>query len=469
MNEQSHYELIIIGGGAGAFAAAIKAENLSRKALMVSGGLLGGTCVNVGCVPSKRLLAAGEYYKQIRSNHFEGISTNSVNLDFKQVIESKRKLINKFQSTKYKDVSTSWKNVDLIEGTAKFTKDHVIEVNGVEYYGEKFVIATGSSPFIPNLEGLDKIDYLTNVEALELEELPKHLIILGGGAVALEFAQMYRNFGSEVTLINRSDRLLKEGEPEISFEIVNILKDEGMNMFLGTELKSVNKDENGNIVVSFNHENHDKTVFGDKLLVALGRTPNTASLNLESIGVELGGRGSIKVNNLMQSNVDYVYAAGDILGEPMLETVAAYEGTIASENALTGSSIEMNFKVIPNVIFTNPSIAVVGQTDAEANNAGIRCSCRTIPMSFVPKAEILGDTRGLIKMVINNQTQEILGIHIFSPLAHELIHEATMIVKNKMTVDEVINTLHVFPTMSEAIRLVAQSFRMDLNKVSCCI
>ncbi|HEC64146.1 MAG TPA: hypothetical protein ENI23_02500 [bacterium] len=279
---------------------------------------------------------------------------------------------------------------------------------------------------------------------------------------------MYRNFGSEVTLINRSERLLKNGEPEISLGIVDMLKKEGINLYLGTELREVEQSDS-KITVKFLYEDKEAVVIGDKLLVATGRVANTKSLDLVVAGVKLGKRGNILVNKQMQTNVDYIYAAGDVLGDPMLETVAAREGTIAGENALTGSKLEMNFDIIPEVVFTTPSIAKIGLTDEEVNGKGIKCNCNTIDINMVPKAEILGDTRGLIKMVANRDTDQILGIHILAPIAHEIVHEATMIVKNKMTIDEVIETLHVFPTMSEAIRLVAQSFRMDLNKVSCCV
>ncbi len=458
------YNLIILGSGAAAFGAAIKAVDLGAKVAMIEKGTIGGTCVNVGCVPSKHLLLVGEinYYR----NHGHTGLDVSTSLDFAGAINEKRNIVEGLRNGRYINVIDVL-GITLIEGKAAFISKNEVNVNGKILQADKFVIATGSSPHIIPIEGIDKVDYLTNVEAMELPELPGSMIVLGGRALGLEFAQMFSHFGTKVTLLQRSPRIIPEEENIISDYLKTYLEEEDINIQTNVILKSVRK-ENGNIVVSAMVGGEKREFDAEKLLMSTGRRPNTADLGLEKAGVKVDKNGAIIVNEEMRTTSPNIWAAGDVVGEPMLETVAGKEGAIAGENALANKGKKIDFSALPHAVFTIPQVASVGLTEKQAEEKGITCRCSTIPMELVPKALLAKDTRGLIKMVIDVKTERILGIHILASLAAEMIHEGVFAVKYDMTIDDIIDTVHVFPTMTEAVKLVAQSFRKDVSKMSCC-
>jgi mercuric reductase len=467
------HELVIIGQGSAAFAAAIKADGLNVSTALIGtneteGTLLGGTCVNVGCVPSKNLLTVGVTYHESSREQFGAIRYGRTRLDFEKAIAEKDALVAKFRKEKYSDVLKGLQNVECLSGEGKFISRTEVKVGRRTIRGRKFLIATGARASVPKTEGIGTVDYLTNEEALSLRKLPRSLIVVGGRALGLEFAQMYSHFGSKVTLLQRSDRILPNHEPEISTALRHYLEEEGMRIRTGVELKSVSQSDRMKIV--------DTTINGvtkrfeaEQILFATGRTPNTNRLNGEAAGVILDEEGFVKVNDEMRTSAPHVWAAGDVIGEPMLETTAAKEGSIAVNNAFSESKKRINFNEVPNAVFTYPEVASVGLTDSEANGQGIRCACGVLPLDLVPKAHIVGDTRGLVKLVAEGKTKRIVGVHILAPHAADLIHEGVLAVKYKMTVDDIIDTVHVFPTFSESIKLAAQSFYQDVGKLSCCI
>ncbi|MFQ6088622.1 MAG: mercury(II) reductase [Candidatus Methanofastidiosia archaeon] len=465
------YDLVILGGGAAGFAAAMKADELKAKTLMVNNDTvgIGGTCVNVGCLPTKHLLYIGELIHKTRMQNFDGLKS-SASFDFKTIIEEKDNLIERLRDEKYEKVLSSLSHIEFLKGNAKFISKNEIQMNGEIYTADKFIIATGSSTFIPSIEGIDKIDYLTNIEVLQLKELPKSMIILGGGPLGIEFAQMFSRFGTEVCLLQKAERIVPREEPELADLLQEYLQGEGIEICTNVEIRSVQQENNEKIVKAI-VKGEERRYKGEQLLIATGRNPNTSDLGLEKLGVKLGKRGEIVVSAEMQG-AENVWSAGDVIGEPMLETVAAKEGMIASNNALACCEDEkrkMDYRVVPHAVFTDPQLAGVGLTDEQAIEKGIRCRCNTIPMELVPKAQAIKDTRGAIKIVIDNRTQEIIGIHILAPKAADLIHEGVMIVKNRMKINDVIDTLHIFPTLSEAIKIAVQSFRRDVTKMSCCV
>lgn len=466
------FQLVILGQGAAAFAAAIKANDLGIKTAMIGGNatpgtVVGGTCVNVGCLPSKNLITVANTFYHAANNSFEGIKYDKGQLNFKEVIEQKDKLVRKFRKEKYADVLNGLKNVTYIEGKGKFVSKNEVEVNGHNFSGKKFLVAVGAKANIIPVKGLENVDYLTNEEALTLKELPETLCAIGGRTLGLEFAQMYAHFGTKVTVLQRSERILPEHEPEISDALKQYLEEEGINIYTGMNINHVEK-SGKNKLVNFSVKGKAKEIEVDHILFATGRKPNTDGMNLEKAGIKLDKKGFIKVNNEMRTSASHVWAAGDVIGEPMLETIAAKEGSVAIENAFSKKKKKINFNEVPHAIFTYPEVASVGLTDAEVAKHGITCNCKTIPLSMVPKSHIIGDTRGLVKLVINNDTKQILGVHILAPHAADLIHEGTLAVKFKLTVDDIIDTVHVFPTLSEAIKLAAQSFYKDVSKLSCC-
>ncbi len=458
------YDLIILGSGAAAFGATIKAVDQGAKVAMIEKGTIGGTCVNVGCVPSKHLLLVGEinYY----GNHGHSGLNVSTTLDFAGTINEKREIVEGLRNGRYIEVIDAL-GITLIRGEAVFVSKNEVKVNGRILQAEKFLVATGSSPHIIPIKGIDKVDYLTNVEAMELSELPDSMVVLGGRAIGLEFAQMFAHFGTKVTVLQRSPRIIPEEESIISDYLKAYLEEEGINIQTNTSLKSV-REENGGIVVTALVGKDKREFEAEKLLIATGREPNTKGLGLEKAGVKVDKNGAVIVNEEMRTTSPNIWAAGDVTGEPMLETVAGKEGAIAAENAFASKGKKMDLSAVPHAVFTIPQVASVGLTEKGAEEKGIICRCSTIPMELVPKALLAKDTRGLVKMVIDAKTERILGVHILASLAADMIHEGVLAVKYGLTIDDIIDTVHVFPTMTEALKLVAQSFRKDISKMSCC-
>src|SRR3989449_6739155 len=284
------------------------------------------------------------------------------------------------------------------------------------------------------------------------------MVVLGGRALGLEFAQMFSHMGTKVTLLQRSDRIIPEEEPEISEALRQYLENEGIEIRTGVQVKRISQIQGEKVVVA-TAEGREIEARGDELLLATGRDPNTNGLELETVPVALRKDGAVKVNREMRTTAPHVWAAGDVIGEPMLETIAAKEGATAAENALLGTHRKIDFLPVPRAIFTSPQVASVGLTEKQAHEQRYECACRTIPMSKVPKAIVIRDTRGLIKMVAESSTGRILGVHILAENGADLIHEAVLAVKYRLTIGDIIDTVHVFPTMTESIKLVATSFR----------
>jgi mercuric reductase len=467
------YELVIIGQGSAAFAAAIKAEDLGVKTALIGanrtkGALLGGTCVNVGCVPSKNLLTVGMSYNDSFREPFGAIRYGKTKFDFEKAIAEKDALVGRFKKEKYSDVLKGLQNAEYIPGEGKFISGEEVKAGQSTIRGKKFLIATGGRASAPKFKGIETVDYLTNEEALSLGHLPKSMIVVGGRALGLEFAQMYAHFGTKVTLLQRSARILPDHEPEISDGLRRYLEEEGLQIQTGVELKEVS--QKGEIKTVGATVNGVKRSFAaEQLLFATGRTPNTDRLNPEKAGVELDEGGFVRVNEEMQTSAPNVWAGGDVIGGPMLETTAAKEGAIAVNNAFSGSKKRIDFNEVPKAVFTSPEVASVGLTEAQANGRRIRCTCGVLPLELVPKARIIADTRGLVKIVADSETKRIVGVHIMAPHAADLIQEGVLAVKYKLTVDDIIDTVHVFPTLTESIKLAAQSFYRDVGKLSCCI
>jgi mercuric reductase len=464
------YDLIIVGGGAAAFSAAIKANIHGVKALMIERAALGGTCVNVGCIPSKNLLGAGEILHSARNPPYPYIFSCDPQFDFQKIVSAKDNLVKTIRKQKYYDVLSSLENVELMEESASFVTPKKIKVNGKALEANKFIIATGSSPFIPRFKGIENVDYLTNNEALSLKEKPSSMIVVGGRALGLEFAQMYARFRTKVTLLQRSDKIIPEHEPEIADGLHIHLTEEGIEITTGVNVQEVYQKGNSKFVIaSINGNKKTQTFEAEQLLMATGRKPNTADLHLENAGVKLSSDGAIAVNSEMRTSAAHIWAGGDVTGEPMLETLAAKEGATAAENALTGTHKKIDLLSVPSAIFTSPQVASVGMTEEQMMQKYGYCSCRTLLMKDVPKALTVNDTKGLIKMAVDpKKDNRIVGVHILASIAADMIHEAVMAVKYRLTVNDIIDTVHVFPTMSEAIKLVATSFKQDVNKLSCC-
>ncbi len=470
------YDLAVIGSGGGAFAAAIRATNLGKRVLMVERSTIGGTCVNTGCVPSKALLAAADArHVALDSGRFPGISTASDPVDMGALIGGKRSLVEAMRADKYVDLIGEY-GWDLRQGTAVFSgtaEEPVLEISGQDgsrssVRAAHYLVATGSTPWAPPIEGLEAVDYLTSTTAMELDEVPESLLVFGGGYVALEQAQLFSRLGSKVTLLVRS-RLASQEEPEASRALSGVFADEGIRVVRRATVTSVRTEtESGEVVATATVSGGNEEFRAAKLLVATGRRPVTEGLNLAAVGVQIGDRGEVVVDNRLASSNPRIWAAGDVTGHPEFVYVAASHGSLMVENAFNNAGREVDYRHLPRVTFTSPALAAVGMTDKEANEAGIRCECRVLPLEYVPRALVNRDTRGFIKIVAEAETGRIVGITAVGKEAGDLAAAGVYILEAGMTVDQVANLWSPYLTMAEGIKIAAQSYRTDVSKLSCC-
>jgi mercuric reductase len=465
-------DLAIIGGGGAAFAAASKANELGVSTVLVNKGLpMGGTCVNVGCVPSKFLLEAGSDIWRALHPRFNSISPRERHESFKEIMKEKAEVVQRNRLAKYTNVLQHYKKIEYIEERAKFEGPGLIRAGEVSIEAKFIVIATGSSGAaleIPGIEMLERSDVLTNIEAFELETLPKSMIVIGGGPTGLEVAQIFHRFGSEITVVQRRDRLLPITEPEISEAIAKNLGAEGIKIHLNSQPVKVRKDGR-EIVMTVDTNGEERELRAEKLFVAMGVRGNTRDLNLEAIDLRADGKGFIEVDEHMRTKAKNIYAAGDVTGAPWLETVAAREGAIAVASAFDAKPLSINYDAIPAAVFIEPQVAIAGITEEELMRRIGKCSCRTVPLSFVPKADITNQANGVAKMVIHPDTKKIVGFHLVSPNAAEIIHEAALAIQHGLTIHDIINLVHVFPSYSEVIKITAQAFTRDIQNMSCCV
>lgn len=467
---KNHFDLIIIGGGSAAFSAAIKAESLGLTTLMINDGLdFGGTCVNVGCVPSKTLIRAGETVYHATHSNFAGIRPKGVTIDFAQVIRDKKKLVATLQEKKYMDVVSDFKNLTMLKGWASFKDEKTILVNKKEYKALKFLIATGATTHIPNIEGLENIDYLTNVSLFDLEEKPESLTIMGAGYIGLEIAMAYNRLGVRVRVIEFSDRVLRTQTPDISEALETQMRKEGIEIL--PNFRAVKFEKQGNetrIHCKCPDGSFIQMVEKGKVVVATGTKPNTCQLELENIGLELTKSGHIAVNQKMETNLPHIYAAGDVTNTPAFVYTAAFEGKIAVENAFTGAEKKVDYSALPWVVFTDPQIAGAGMDEAQAEAEGIPFEVSKLELKDVPRAIAANDTRGFIKLVKNKETDKLIGARVVAPEGGELIQQLSMAIKFGITVKELAEGLYPYLTLGEGIKLAAITFRQDVAKLSCC-
>ena len=466
----NNFDLIIIGGGAGAFVSAIRANEHRANTAMINAGLpLGGTCVNIGCVPSKRLLRAAEIVHLSQNHKIPGLELDVKKFDFSALIKDELDLVSQMRKEKYDKVLKGLESVSLIEGYANFVSENEVAINEEILRAEKIIIATGSKASVPPIEGVKEVGYLTHIEALKMQRLPERLIIIGAGPVSIEFAQMFSRFGSKVTILKRSPGILRFAETELTRRLEQILVSEGIEI-ITTEAFRYARQSNGKKVLDVFVDGKGVEIVGDEILISTGKTPNTQNLMLEAAGVEVDAKGAVIVNEVLQTSKTHIYAVGDVVNLPArFEPNAGREGTLAAGNAIIGSKCSIDYDTVPFTVFTDPQLAGVGLTENDQIERMGTCNCRTVSFENVPKAIIMNRTEGLIKMVVHPSTEEIMGVHILAPDAGELIAEAMMLVKNKNTVDDVINSLPMFPTLSESIKLAALSFKKDISGLSCCV
>jgi mercuric reductase len=455
------YDLAIIGSGGGAFAAAIAARREDLRVVMIERGTTGGTCVNVGCIPSKALLAAAEARHRAAERRFPGISTEAGPVDLAALIAGKRELVEGVRQEKYVDLAAEY-GFELIDAGARFVEGPALEVDGRRIEAAHYLIATGAEPRIPYLPGLADSGYLTSTTAMELDRLPASMIVLGGGYVAMELAQLFARLGTHVTVLVRS-RLARREEPEIAARIRAAFFAEGIDVVEGVQPTEVRR-QGSDVVVAAG----DREFRAEQLLVATGRRPRTDRLGLETVGVEVRPGGEVVVDDDMSTSNPRISAAGDVTGHPQFVYVAAKHGSMAVENAFHGAGRRIDYSALPRITFTNPTIASAGLTEAQALEQKIECDCRVVGLENLPRAIVSRDTRGVAKLVAERETGRVVGVHLLADGAGDAILAGVYAIEARRTVADMAESWDPYLTIGEAIHLAAVAFTRDPSKLSCC-
>lgn len=466
-DSNAEFDLLVIGGGSGGFAAAITAQELGKKVGLINAGTLGGTCVNVGCVPSKTLIRAAEAWQVAGHHPFQGVKTAQVALDWSTIRAEKDRLVASLRQSKYVDVLAAYPEITFIESYAAFEADGSVRVGNRRLRANRYVVATGAQPSMLPVPGLKEAQPLNSTTLMDLERLPKSLIILGGRAVALELGQMMARFGVEVLILQRSSRLIPEHEPEIGRAFQDYLEQDGIGVITGVQIERLSRERDTRIVHA-RIMGQEREFRADHILMAVGRQPNTANLGLEHVGVELDSGGAIIVNEFQQTSNPIIYATGDVSTNPEFVYVAAAGGAVSARNALTDARQPLDLSAMPAVIFTDPQVATVGLTEAAARKHGYEVKTNTLKMEYVPRAQAARNTRGMIKLVADIATGRILGVHILAADGGEVIQTATLAVKFGLTLDDLTTTLFPYLTQVESLKLAALTFTKDVAKLSCC-
>ncbi len=462
------FDLVIVGGGSAGFAAAIKAADLGARVAMAEASTLGGTCVNVGCVPSKTLIRAAEAQHRRIHHGFRGIPTSDGPPDWSTVRAEKDALVSELRQTKYWNVLRAYPSVTLFEERATLVSAGQVRLaSGRTVTAGKTVVTTGASPWAPPIPGLAAAGYLDNTSAMALERLPVSLIVIGASAVGLELAQMFARLGVRVTVLEALPRVVPAEDADIGNALADYLRSEGLDVHTDVRIDRVNRGSDG-YEVQYHAGSNARNARAAQLLVATGRRANTAGFGLDTAGVTLGKVGEIVVNEFLQTSNPNVYAAGDVLGDPMFVYVAAYGGSLAAENALTGNARHNDLTALPRVTFTDPAVASVGLTEDQAHAQGIEPLASKLPLEHVPRALAARDTRGFVKLVADPVTRKIIGAQILAPEAGEMITEPALAIKLGLTIENLASTFHPYLTLSEGIKLAAQTFDKNVAMLSCC-
>jgi mercuric reductase len=467
MPDHADADLIIVGGGSAGFAAAIRGHELGARVIMVNRGVLGGTCVNVGCVPSKTLIRAAESRYRAAHVRFAGIESWSRVSDFAAIIRQKDELVGSLRQAKYVEVLNAYENIQLIEGHATLVGPDTVQVEGRSLRARRIIVTTGSRPWIPPIPGLQEAEPLTSTTVFELDRLPESVIVLGGRYIALECAQMLARLGAEVTILQRSGHLLPDEDEDLTDALAGYLRDEGIRVETSVHVQRVVR-ERGQVIVDAQVGDRERSFHAERILCATGRRPITEDMGLEAAGIRLGRDGRILVDECLQTAAAGVFAAGDVIGEPAFVYTAAYEGQLAAENALDGKRRKRDYTALPWVIFTDPQLAGVGINEKEALRAGIGVETARLDLGDVPRALAARDTRGFIKLVKARGSDRLLGARVLAQEGGEQIMEAAMAIRFGVGVSEIAALFHPYLTQAEGIKLCAQAFRKDVKKLSCC-
>jgi len=464
------YDLIILGSGSTAFAAALRATGYGARVLMFEKSVLGGTCINWGCIPSKTLIHAALFNHEAHLGNAIGLNStdDKHDIDAEQLFKHRETVVTKLRQERYLDVLGAMPGLELVKGTARFTDPRTVECDERHYQSERILIATGGNPRIPKLPGLEKCTYFTSRSALLLKKIPTSLVIIGGGVIAVELGQMYHRLGCRVTILEHGPRLLPAIEHELSASLEKILTKERITVVTNVNFCSLDRLGELNVVYADVAERRHKFTC-EKLLLAVGTVPATDNIGLESTGVTLDKKGFIVTDRNMRTTVNGIWAAGDVVGKMLIATVGAREGIVAVDNMFKqGCGCVMDYLAAPMAIFSDPEVAMVGHSEESARQAGFDCIVNCMPVSAIPKAHVTGMTEGVIKMIADRPTGRLLGVHLVCHRGAEMINEAALALRLGATVNDLATTMHVYPSIGEGLKLCAQGFSRDISLLSCC-
>ncbi len=462
MREKKRYEAVVIGSGQGGVPLAMTLAHKGLKTALIESRFIGGTCVNYGCTPTKTMVASARVAHIVQKAADYGVTIEGMKVDLQKVRERKRSIVNMFRSSNEKSLASA-ENLDLIRGTARFVDAHTLEITDsettVSIEAEKIFINTGTSPRIPRLQGIEDIPFLDNETVMELAKLPRHLIVLGGGYVGLEFGQMFRRFGSSVTIVQRGPQLLVREDEDVSEEIRSLFVSEGIEVLLKANVQSISRDEKGDIALRVAVGERIQTISGSHLLVATGRVKSTKELNPQGAGIQTDDHGAIIVNDRLETSVDNVWALGDVKGGPAFTHISYDDYRIISRNLFGDGKGSTVGRIVPYTVFIDPQLGRVGMTEREALASGRKIRIASLPMKRVARALETDETRGLMKAEIDADTGEILGFAMFGIQGGEVAGAVQIAMMGQLPYSALRDSAFAHPTLVEALNNLFSSFR----------
>jgi pyruvate/2-oxoglutarate dehydrogenase complex dihydrolipoamide dehydrogenase (E3) component len=453
----SHYDAIIIGSGQGGNPLSQKLADRGWAVALVEKEHLGGTCINTGCTPTKTMLASAQVAHYARNASRWGVRTGDISTDLPAVVARKDRIVHQWRSGQEKKVRER-KSLHLYRGHARFAGPHQLRVGEEVLESERIFIDTGTRPVIPPLDGLDHVGYLTNASVMELRELPEHLLVLGGGYVGLEFGQMFRRFGSQVTVVHRGEQILPREDADVTRELQRALEAEGIRFVLKAQATRV-EEQGSQIALTVEAGGGQEVVRGSHLLVATGRRPNTDDLGLEVAGVEVTGQGFVRVNNRLETNVPGVWALGDVKGGPAFTHISFNDFQILFANLIEGKNLTTDNRPVPYAVYTDPQLGRVGLTEKEARASGRRLKVGTIPTAWVARAIERDETAGLMKLVVDADTDRILGAAILAAEGGELVQILGFVMLAGTPYTLLKGAVYIHPTLAEGFWTLMEEVR----------
>src|SRR5271163_1073387 len=458
MSASDHYQAIVIGSGQAGTPLCLALANTGLRTALVERAHVGGTCVNEGCTPTKTMVASGRVAYLARRGEDYGVHTGSITIDMQRVRQRKRDIVNTFRNSNQANIEKT-ANLDFLFGEARFTDSRSIQVrlkDGSQRIltADKFFINAGCRPSVPSLEGLESVPYLDSTSIMELDFVPEHLLVIGGGYIGLEFGQLFRRLGSQVTIVHHGAQLLRDEDPDVTTEILKILQEDGIEVLLSATAQRVAKDGAQiklDVVSDGKEVGGNRTIVGSELLIATGRVPNSDTLNLTAAGIAADKRGFIQVNGKLQTNVDGIYALGDIKGGPAFTHISYDDFRILRTNLIEKGSASTDGRLVPYTVFIDPQLGRVGLTETEARAQNRKIRVAKMPMAYVARALEVDETRGFMKAIVDADTGQILGAAVLGIEGGEIMSMLQLAMMGKLPYTALYNAVFSHPNLSEAL------------------